>query len=208
MPDNSLEELKDRLGADLRRTRIFGRLGTVLMLLACLALAGGGLIGVLREGGFFAWAGLILFALCAVAYGRQLGIDFGLFMPRRGEAGRPTHVVTISEQGVSCRSRRGGTESVSWVALRQVVLQAVDFVPVGDVYWLLIGDDGTGCMVPIDAEGADGLLMSLQQRLPGFDNEAVAAAMGMLEGSVQVWQRDPEAGRDGAAAEGPDSVSK
>ncbi len=208
MPGNSLRELKDRLGADLRRTKVFGRLGTVFMLFACLALAGGGLIGVLREGGFFAWAGLILFALGAVVYGRQLGIDFGLIMPRRGEAGRPTHVVTVTEQGVSCRSRRGGTESVSWVALRQVVLQAVDRVPVGDVFWLLIGDDGTGCVVPMEAEGADALLENMQHRLPGFDNEAVVAAVGMLEGSVQVWQRDPEPDEDGAGAEGSDGISK
>ena len=207
MTGHSLQEMKDRLSADLRRTKALGRLGTVFMLFACLALAGGGLIGVLREGGFIAWTVLILFALCAVAYGRQLGIDFGLIMPMRGEAGRPTHAVTVTEQGVSCWSRRGGAESISWVALRQVVLQAVDGMPVGDVHWLLIGDDGTGCVVPIDADGADELLRSLQL-LPGFDNEAVVVAMGVLEGAELVWQRGPASVQDTAAGEEPDSISK
>lgn len=201
MSGNHRQELKDRLSADLRRTMAFQRVGRVFMLLACLVLVGVGLVGVLNGGSVVFWIVLVFFVLCAAVYGRQVMIDCGLVGPRPGEAGRPTHVVTVTEDGVSCRAVRGATESVSWAALQRVVLQAVDGFPVGDVYWLLMGDDGTGCIVPIEAEGADELLASMQHRLPRFDNEAVVAAMCALEGTAMVWERDPAPARAADAAD-------
>ena len=197
MAEDRLRRLKGRLESELRRSRIIRQVGAVVALVVCLGIAGVGLFGVLGEGGWLNWAMLVFSLLCAAAYGRQVAIDWGFIMPRPGEAGRPSHVVSVTEDGVTCRSGRGKAESVSWAALRQVVLQAVDSVPVGDVFWLLIGDDGTGCVVPIDAEGSDELLARLQQRLPGFDNEAVAAMMGSLDGAAVVWQRETTDGSGG-----------
>ena len=202
MSADRLRRLSRRLDAESRRSAVFRRARTVFLLIACLGLAA----GVLDRGGFWPWAALIGFGLCAIAYGRQAMIDFGFV--KLGGVGRPTHIVTATDHGISCRSARGVTESVSWASLRGVVLEAVDGVPVGDVYWLLIGDDGTGCMVAIEAEGADELLESLQQRLPGFDNEAVVSAVTMLEGRVMVWQRDSEGIPDTAARPGRGAVSK
>lgn len=199
MAEDRLRELRDQLESELRRSRIVQRVGAVVALVVCLGIAGVGLLGVLGAGGWLSWAMLVFSLLCAAVYGRQVAIDCGFIMPRSGEAGRPTHVVSVTEEGVTCRSGRGKAESVSWAALRQVVLQAVDFVPVGDVFWLLIGDDGTGCVVPIDAEGSDELLVCLQQRLPGFDNEAVVAMMGALDGAAVVWQRDVADGPGGGS---------
>jgi hypothetical protein len=62
---------------------------------------------------------------------------------------------------------------------------------VDDVFWLLIGEDGKGCAVPSEAEGMKALLERLQ-RLPGFDNEAVIAAMGSTSNArFRVWKRVP-----------------
>lgn len=206
MSADRLRRLNKRLDAERRRSEVFQRAGTVFLLVACLGLAAGGFLGVLNRGGFGPWAALIGFGLGAIAYGRQAMIDFGFI--KLGGVGRPTHIVTVTDHGISCRSVRGVTESVSWAALQGVVLEAVDGFPVGDVYWLLIGDDGTGCVVPIEAEGADGLLEGLQQRLPGFDNEAVVSSMTMLEGSVAVWQRDSESIPGAAAASEQGDFSK
>ena len=199
MAEDRLRKLKDQLESELRRSRIIRQFGAVVALVVCLGIAGAGLFGVLGEGGWLNWAMLVFSLLCAAAYGRQVAIDCGFIMPRSGEAGRPTHVVSVTEEGVMCRSGRDKAESVSWAALRQVVLQAADFVPVGDVYWLLIGDHGTGCVIPIDAEGSDELLARMQQRLPGFDNEAVVAMMGALDGAAVVWQRETADGSGGVS---------
>jgi len=49
-----------------------------------------------------------------------------------------------------------------------------------------------GCAVPASAEGFDALLARVQQ-LPGFDDEAVVAAMGSSTNArFDVWQRPRE----------------
>lgn len=98
--------------------------------------------------------------------------------------------------------RNGREERVRWDALCEVGIITTDDGPFAeDCYWLLIGDDGTGCAVPNGAEGLSALLERLQ-RLPGFDNEAVVAAMSCVEpASFTAWRREGLAG--GAQADRP-----
>ncbi len=187
-----LHGLKGRSSGGSRLTRLFRRAEAVLLPLACLAMASGGLYGGLNGGGVGPWAGFVGFGLCAVGYGWNALVEFDVIAPRRDKS--PTYRVTVTEDVVSCRSPRGATESVSWSALQVVFLEAVDEVPVGNLCWRLVGEDGARCDVPVEAAGSDELLENLQRRLPGFDNEAVVAAMGMLDGVVPVWRRESSRG--------------
>lgn len=188
-PVKSLDALQADLAASLRRTIIVRRAKTVLMFVVSLVLAGGGVLAIGKDSGWLGWSGLVFFGLAAIAYSRALLIECRLIRPRPGEAGRPFHTVTVTDEAILCNDARGGSETVSWDDLEQVILRAEDAYPVGNVYWLLIGAAGTGCVVPTDAEGAGALLEEMQKRLPGFDNEAVVAGMGMLDGSQVAWRR-------------------
>jgi hypothetical protein len=58
-----------------------------------------------------------------------------------------------------------------------------------DVFWVLHGSDGTGCVIPSEASGADGILKRLQE-LPGFDNEKFIESMGSTANqSFLVWSK-------------------
>ncbi len=96
-------------------------------------------------------------------------------------------VVNVDEAGVRCRQPGKREESITWSNLAQATLANEDGWPVGGQIWLLIGKDGTGAVVPTDAEGAAELLQAMQKRLPGFDNRTFAMAMGSVSGSWQIW---------------------
>lgn len=58
-----------------------------------------------------------------------------------------------------------------------------------DVFFVLHGPEGTGCVVPQSAPICDALLARLQA-LPGFDNQAVIDAMTCTEDQVfRLWTR-------------------
>lgn len=100
--------------------------------------------------------------------------------------GLPEEVAEVEEvqiDAVGVRRVYGGRviEAVSWSRLVWVGIATTSEGPwAEDFIWLLGADDGTGCGVG----GADacrvGLLERLQ-RLPGFDNRAVAEASGCAE---------------------------
>ena len=186
-PDR-LHGLKSGSDADPGAGQVSRWVRVLLPVVACLLLAVAGLYGGLKSGGVGPWVAFAGFGLCALGFGWQALIDFGVAAPRRVEP--PVYSVTVTEDSVSCRPPRGEVESVSWSTLQAVFLEATDGVPVGTLVWRLVGEDGTGCDVPVEAVGSDALLENLQRRLPGFDNEAVIAAMGMLDGVVAVWRRD------------------
>lgn len=98
-------------------------------------------------------------------------------------------VVTIDDEGVSCRRPGGLVESVEWSDLRAVLLMTNSLGPfVCDVFWVLVGDD-SGCVVPQGATGEQALLRRLQE-LPGFDNEAVIRAMSCTDDAKFLcWER-------------------
>jgi len=84
--------------------------------------------------------------------------------------------VTFDDLQIQCQRASGLVEQVAWDDLQAVLIQTTADGPFGDdVFWVLVGQNG-GCVVPSEAQGADDLLERLQ-KLPGFDNEAVIAAM-------------------------------
>jgi hypothetical protein len=85
--------------------------------------------------------------------------------------------VVVDEAGV--RRFKGGrvVETINWSDLASVAIRTTSAGPFGeDVYWLLVGTNGTGVAIPQGA-APEGLLDRLQT-LPGFDSSAVIAAMG------------------------------
>jgi hypothetical protein len=102
---------------------------------------------------------------------------------------RQSAVVNFDDDSVTCRRGSGLVETVRWSDLRAIVIQTTADGPVvDDVFWVLVGQT-TGCVVPSESTGMDGLLERLQA-LPGFDNEAVMAAMACTdERKFICWER-------------------
>lgn len=191
-PVKSFDAPRADIAAIARKAVIMRRIKSAFMVAVSLVLAGVGVVAIGKGNAWVGWSLLVFFGLAAVAYARMLLIECNVIRPRPGEAGRPFHTVTITDEAILCTDPRGGAESVSWDGLEQVILRAEDAYPVGDIAWVLIGADGTACVVPTDAEGSDALLEEMQRRLPGFDNKAVIAAMGMLDGTQVAWRRSEE----------------
>lgn len=97
--------------------------------------------------------------------------------------------VEITAEAVACHRPDGRVESVRWDELRAVLLESTDEGPLAiDIWWILVGQRG-GCVIPQGAQGEEHLLARLQA-LPGFDNEAVIAAMLSVENQrFLCWER-------------------
>lgn len=101
-----------------------------------------------------------------------------------------SYIVSLDETGVTCRHPSGKVEAITWEGLRIVILATTDDGPFSpDVFWML-GDSEIRCTIPQGATGESALLSRFQS-LPGFNNEAVIAAMGSTEPAEFVcWKRD------------------
>ena len=115
-------------------------------------------------------------------------IGLGLLKVKGGDLG--INRVEYDDEGVFRTMGDGREETVRWDQLVEIEIVTTDRGPfVDDVFWLLIGEDGTGCAVPSETEGMKPLLKRLQQ-LPGFDNDAVIAAMTSTSNArFHVWKR-------------------
>jgi hypothetical protein len=100
----------------------------------------------------------------------------------------PRCSVQVTEEAIISSGENRPTEQVFWRDLTEVAIINEDAFPIGFQYWLLVGTGGTGAVVPSEAEGAGAMLEAMQARLPGFDNEAVIAAMGSIDGAFRVWK--------------------
>jgi hypothetical protein len=107
----------------------------------------------------------------------------------------PEHSVRIDDQGVRRELPDGKVEYVAWDNLREVVVLTTGDGPFAeDVFFVLAGQDGTGCVVPHSAADSSQLLDWLQ-RLPGFDNAAFIRAMSSTADATFVcWRRSPGTG--------------
>ncbi len=110
--------------------------------------------------------------------------------------------IHIDDRGVRRELPDGKVEQVAWDDVQEVaVLTTGDGPFAEDVFFVLAGRGGTGCIVPQGAPESTQLLERLQ-RLPGFDNEAVIRAMSSTEDAIFVcWRRSPGAGE--TRADGP-----
>src|SRR4051812_17361617 len=99
--------------------------------------------------------------------------------------------IQIDDNGIKRYLLDGTLEHVAWDELVEVFVMTTDAGPfVEDVFFVLEGKHGTGCVVPQGAPESSQLLERLQ-RLPGFDNEAIIQAMSCTENARFVcWRRD------------------
>jgi hypothetical protein len=88
----------------------------------------------------------------------------------------------------------GLSGSLAWEQVTRVTIRTTDQGPfVEDVFYILESADGETLVVPQMAPGCEELLSALQA-LPGFDNEAVIAAMACTDNQEFLcWER-PSAG--------------
>ena len=103
---------------------------------------------------------------------------------------KPPSAVQIDDLGVRRTLGSGKVEQVAWRDLVEVQIVTTDEGPyVDDVFFLLIGRDETGCVVPQE-DPQSGALLSRLQALPDFDNGKVIEAMGCAENARFVcWKK-------------------
>lgn len=111
-------------------------------------------------------------------------------------SGAPAPALRVDDAGVRRRFPDGREESVSWSDLQSVEIRTTSEGPFAeDVFFFLVERDGRSCEVPQGEAMETDLVMRLQE-LPGFDSEAVIAAMGSTDDArFHCWRR-----ADGAAA--------
>jgi len=166
-------------------------LTTLAKLVLCLAFIGIGGTAILSgDRSQLGWAlpATLLFSLAA--------LFFLLKLMRRKPALRPrppSARVRVDGTRIACIHPDGSEEAVPWADLEEVLILAEDAFPIGQIHWVLRGAGRSGCAVPWDAVDARDLLAAMQERLPGFDNEAVIAASATLDGVVRVWRKEPSA---------------
>jgi len=96
--------------------------------------------------------------------------------------------VELSAEAITYHRPDGTTCAVRWETLRAVLIETSDEGPFAEDLWWILIDAGGHCSIPQET-GTDALLARLQE-LPGFDNEAVIAAMGSVENQrFLCWQR-------------------
>ena len=103
---------------------------------------------------------------------------------------RQAPATTIDDRGVRRVLGSGKIEAVEWKDLVEVQIVTTDEGPfVDDVFYLLIGANDTGCVVPQE-DPQIGALLERLQALPGFDNGKVIEAMGCSENARFVcWKK-------------------
>jgi hypothetical protein len=96
----------------------------------------------------------------------------------------------IDDVGVA-RTFDGGREVVTWAELRAVnILTTAEGPYAEDIYFVLVGENGRGCLVPHGLAAQHDLLGELERRLPGVDNLKVVEAMSSTdERSFTIWTR-------------------
>jgi hypothetical protein len=181
---------------------ILAELGRILLGLLAFILLYGAVAAVIFSAGFGAirllqpaqfWEAIIAvasFLLCMPAL--WFALKWGNAITRRaGITGRakPGFFVQITDEAIISSGENRPTEQVLWHDLTEVAIVNEDVWPIGFQYWLLVGAGGTGAVVHGEADGAAAMLEAMQARLPGFDNGAVIAAMGSLDGAFRVWRR-------------------
>ncbi len=101
----------------------------------------------------------------------------------------PTEHLTIDDAGIT-RSAKGLREHVAWDDIVRVRIMTTDQGPqLEDVFFILDGRNGNGCMIRHDLAVQGQLLKALQGRLEGMNNEAVIEAMLSIEKRMfTVWE--------------------
>jgi hypothetical protein len=160
---------------------------------AALAIAAFAIWQAARTG--TGWAGAIGVAVMAVLY---TFIPWMKPLQERNEAARRKRVhgtVTVDGWGVT-RVSGDLREAVGWKDLDWVAIRTTGEGPWHEDFFFLLGAaDGKGVVVANSLATELNLLATLQERLPGLDNEQVARASGSTTDAMfTIWKRaDPPA---------------
>ncbi len=142
-----------------------------------------------------AWKGLYAFAVLTIPlWPRRWVAFFNKGPTNRRALPESLFVVTVTEEGVTCAPPEGEPSTITWEDLASVYIRTNDSGPFGvDVIWgLHDGSDVPRILVPGGATGEEQMLAALQ-RLPGFDNGMVVAAMSSTQNArFLCWKRQRE----------------
>jgi hypothetical protein len=129
------------------------------------------------------WYATAFFAVCLVIGVLQM---LGVWRPPQTA---PLDRLTIDDVGIT-RTAKGLREHVAWSDIERVRILTNDQGPwVEDVFFVIDGKSGGGCVVGHDLAVRNELLNALQSRLAGVDNAAVIAAMTQCENCVfTIWE--------------------
>ncbi len=100
--------------------------------------------------------------------------------------------VSFDSDGIVAIDAAGKKSGLLWKDLTEVSIRTTDEGPFSeDVFWLFYdGGDEPSIILPGSAPGNDELLVELQRRLPGFDNETFIDAMGSTSSAQFVlWKK-------------------
>lgn len=95
-----------------------------------------------------------------------------------------------NNKSVTCYRSATFSESLDWSNLEAVIIETNDEGPFQcDFFWILVGDNGKGVVVPQGIKGDKELLSRLQE-LSGFDNKAIIDASCCIENKKFLcWKR-------------------
>jgi hypothetical protein len=128
------------------------------------------------------WYATAFFGVCLV--GGVLSI-FGIPRERPMDTGQ----LTIDDVGIT-RTARKLREHVPWADIVRVRIMTNDHGPwLEDVFFVVDGKNGQGCVVPHDLAVRSGLLEALQTRLDSVDSATVIEAMTSVENRIfTIWE--------------------
>jgi hypothetical protein len=145
-------------------------------------------VGAARTGKGWKNAGLAM----AIAVGCTL-VPWIRAAMARAEARRRDRIngtLTVDEWGIA-RIVGDRREAVAWEDLQIVRIRTTSDGPAAeDMFFVLEGAAGKGCVVPNRLAVTARLFTALQERLPGLDNKEVARAAGVCaEAWFTIWTR-------------------
>lgn len=130
--------------------------------------------------GLCEWMAGITVLLCALPW----------LTPRRREN------VQVDDAGVIVVTKKGRDE-VRWGEVTCARIITTSDGPWGeDVFFVLEGTDGKGCVVPHDAAVRTRLLQEMQARFEGIDDRKVIEAMGSTSRATFIIWKKPGAGNE------------
>lgn len=109
-------------------------------------------------------------------------------LPRLGR--REYETVQVDDAGV-LRVDGSIREQIAWPDVTEIRIVTTDQGPYAeDVFFVLVGLDNRGCVVPHDAADRTGLYEELKKRFVGLNDDLVIRAMGSTSnGLFVIWQR-------------------
>jgi hypothetical protein len=103
-------------------------------------------------------------------------------------------LVLFDDRGYSCRWPDGSVDPIAWGDLLAVEIRTTNEGPLLEDVFLVLRSAGGDCVIPQAEEVTDDILVRLQ-KLPGFDNEAVIAAMHCTDNARFVCWEAPGGSR-------------